>query len=234
MDRQIDARGLACPLPALKAGAALAELAPGDVLTILATDPEAPVDVGALAARGGHGFRAERDGVGTWRLRIAVRPPITIRRATPADAEATARLHVAAWLAAYRGLLPDDVLDGLDVEARTARWRDVLAGDASETLLALAPEPAGFVSVVDPDPDGAAELTALYVDPSRLRAGLGTALLAAARAALRARGAREVVLWHLEGNEPALGFYERHGFRPDGARRTDARLGPHVRLRAAV
>ena len=36
---------------------------------MLATDPEAPVDVGALAAEGGHVFRAERD-AGGWRLTI--------------------------------------------------------------------------------------------------------------------------------------------------------------------
>ena len=70
MDRLLDARGLACPLPTLKARAALAELAPGDALTVLATDPEAPVDIGALAADGGHDFAAAPDGDGGWRLRI--------------------------------------------------------------------------------------------------------------------------------------------------------------------
>ena len=40
-----------------------------------------------------------------------------IRRARPEDAEAVARVHVAGWRHAYRGLLPDDYLDGLD-------WRD--------------------------------------------------------------------------------------------------------------
>ena len=73
MDRRLDARGLACPLPALKARAALAALAPGDTLTVLATDPEAPVDIGALAAAGDHGFTAARDDAGAWELRISVR-----------------------------------------------------------------------------------------------------------------------------------------------------------------
>ena len=34
----------------------LEELAPGESLTLLATDPEAPVDVGAWAAEAGHAF----------------------------------------------------------------------------------------------------------------------------------------------------------------------------------
>ena len=36
---------------------------------MLATDPEAPVDIGALAADAGHAFRAEREGAG-WRLTL--------------------------------------------------------------------------------------------------------------------------------------------------------------------
>ena len=71
MTELLDARGLACPLPALKAAAALAGLRPGDILVVLATDPEAPVDLGALAARGGHGFTAvelDRE----WRCELVV------------------------------------------------------------------------------------------------------------------------------------------------------------------
>jgi tRNA 2-thiouridine synthesizing protein A len=37
--RQLDTKGLICPLPVLKARRAMKELAPGDVLEIEATDP---------------------------------------------------------------------------------------------------------------------------------------------------------------------------------------------------
>ena len=69
MPQLLDARGLACPLPAIKAKAALAALPPGATLVVLATDPEAPVDIGALAADAGHAFHAEREG-GGWRLTL--------------------------------------------------------------------------------------------------------------------------------------------------------------------
>jgi tRNA 2-thiouridine synthesizing protein A len=52
----LDARGLSCPLPLVLARRRLAELAPGERLLVLATDPEAPVDLAALAADEGHGF----------------------------------------------------------------------------------------------------------------------------------------------------------------------------------
>jgi tRNA 2-thiouridine synthesizing protein A len=69
MERTLDARGLNCPLPLIKARAALASLAPGDVLVVLATDPEAPIDLAALAADDGHALATEREAA-HWRLTL--------------------------------------------------------------------------------------------------------------------------------------------------------------------
>ena len=69
MERTVDARGLLCPLPLIKARAALAGLGPGDELVVLATDPEAPIDLAALAADHGlpshHGPRGRSLALGT-------------------------------------------------------------------------------------------------------------------------------------------------------------------------
>ena len=66
----VDARGLLCPLPLLRARTALAGLAPSEALVVLATDREAPIDLGALAAEVGRAFSSElRDGV--WRLELS-------------------------------------------------------------------------------------------------------------------------------------------------------------------
>jgi tRNA 2-thiouridine synthesizing protein A len=79
METTLDARGLACPLPAIKARRALATVPPGAALIVLATDPEAPIDVAAVAADAGCGFTAEeRDGA--WRLTLH-RPPGATQRA---------------------------------------------------------------------------------------------------------------------------------------------------------
>ena len=69
METLLDARGLACPLPAIKARRALDAVAPGAALVVLATDPEAPIDVAAVALDAGCTFAAERDGAG-WRLTL--------------------------------------------------------------------------------------------------------------------------------------------------------------------
>jgi tRNA 2-thiouridine synthesizing protein A len=79
METTLDARGLACPLPAIKARRALAAVPPGAALIVLATDPEAPIDVAAVAADAGCAFTMEeRDGA--WRLTLR-RPPGATQRA---------------------------------------------------------------------------------------------------------------------------------------------------------
>ena len=69
MDTTLDARGFACPLPAVKARGAVARLPPGAALVVLATDPEAPIDLAAVAADSGCAFEVERDG-GGWRMTL--------------------------------------------------------------------------------------------------------------------------------------------------------------------
>jgi tRNA 2-thiouridine synthesizing protein A len=55
--RTVDASGLKCPLPLVKTKLALEEAAPGETVRVLATDPEAPIDLAAFAASAGHVFR---------------------------------------------------------------------------------------------------------------------------------------------------------------------------------
>jgi tRNA 2-thiouridine synthesizing protein A len=55
-DRDIDAEGLLCPLPVLRAAKTIRAMATGDVLRLRATDPAAVVDVPHFCREGGHGF----------------------------------------------------------------------------------------------------------------------------------------------------------------------------------
>ena len=57
-DAELDARGLLCPLPVLKARKRLMALAPGGVLRLLADDPAAVVDVPHFCAEQGHDLLA--------------------------------------------------------------------------------------------------------------------------------------------------------------------------------
>ena len=53
-DKEIDARGLNCPLPILRAKKALAELSTGQTLKVVATDPGSMRDFQAFAKQTGH------------------------------------------------------------------------------------------------------------------------------------------------------------------------------------
>jgi ribosomal protein S18 acetylase RimI-like enzyme len=157
-----------------------------------------------------------------------------VRVATPADAEAIAGVHVAAWRAAYRGLMPDALVDGFSLEERRRRWRENLAAAAPgvrTTVLARAGHVAGFASVgPSRDEPGGGEVWAVYVLPEAWRTGAGGRLLADGLADLARRGLAPVTLWVLEGNERAIRFYERAAFRLDGGRKLELDL-PHLRMR---
>ena len=54
MDAEVDARGLACPLPILRAKKALSTLATGNLLRVVATDPGSVRDFQAFARQTGN------------------------------------------------------------------------------------------------------------------------------------------------------------------------------------
>lgn len=60
-DAELDARGLLCPLPVLKARKRLMALAPGGVLRVVADDPAALVDVPHFCAEQGHALLGQED-----------------------------------------------------------------------------------------------------------------------------------------------------------------------------
>ena len=53
-DRELDARGLNCPLPILRTKKALADLQSGQVLKVLATDPGSVKDFQTFSKHTGH------------------------------------------------------------------------------------------------------------------------------------------------------------------------------------
>ncbi len=71
MSHELDARGLKCPLPVLKARKSLKTVPIGEVLTVLATDPGAPGDFAHFCEVTGNDLiGTEPDGEGT---RISIR-----------------------------------------------------------------------------------------------------------------------------------------------------------------
>lgn len=152
-----------------------------------------------------------------------------ISRARVDDAVAIAGVHIDSWRAAYRGQMPDHVLEALDLQQRAQQWKEWLA----------LPQVSVFVGTVDgtvvgfcclsPTRDDDAggtvgEIPAIYVLPSHWRRGIGRLLCERTLAEARKSGFREVSLWVLDSNESARRFYESLGFQRDGKTKTDSQL----------
>jgi TusA-related sulfurtransferase len=54
VQKELDTRGMNCPLPILKAKKALADMASGDLLKVVCTDPGSTRDFQAFARQTGH------------------------------------------------------------------------------------------------------------------------------------------------------------------------------------
>lgn len=71
MTHELDALGLLCPLPVLKARKRLQGIAPGEVLMLMTDDPAAVVDVPHFCAEAGHVLEGHEEQAGAiiWRIR---------------------------------------------------------------------------------------------------------------------------------------------------------------------
>jgi ribosomal protein S18 acetylase RimI-like enzyme len=170
---------------------------------------------------------------------------VKVRQAQGRDVPSIAEIHVRSWQAAYRGILSDELLDGLSVSERETSWRALLRAHDGLWLNLVAERDggglAGFCSVATPSRDEdaterTAEVGALYVDPSQWRLGAGGAMLETALEELSRRRYRDVILWVLPENHAALAFYDRFGFEvEEGVEKREERSGrPVIRLRASL
>lgn len=149
-----------------------------------------------------------------------------VRAAVPGDAGEVARLHVRSWQHAYRGLVAQEYLDRLTPDQVAGRYAFGRVGLRTPSTFVAIDGSAicGFATIGlcrDEALPNCGELMAIYVDPARLRTGVGQLLMAAARARLRLVGVPSAVLWVLGGNAPARRFYEHDGWLCDGAWRIE-------------
>ena len=132
---------------------------------------------------------------------------------TDEEIRGKAFVHWTGWHTAYTGLVSAAYLDKLTLakcEELAYRWRDnILVAKDGERVV-------GFVGygTRDDAPDFG-EVFALYVLPAYWGTGVAQALM---DAALHELGAYQAIrLWVLRDNPRAIRFYEKCGFRADGA-----------------
>jgi GNAT superfamily N-acetyltransferase len=150
---------------------------------------------------------------------------VVVRLAEPGDAGALGAISARAYDATYRDIVPHAALDEW-IEGATEAWRAAFehaAPDSSSrawvaerdgALLGYATTSAARAQWLPP-PDGAGELTNLYLDPDVIGSGVGRQLYEHAVSDLRKRGFDPLVVWAFRDNQRALQFYESRGLTID-------------------
>jgi ribosomal protein S18 acetylase RimI-like enzyme len=136
-----------------------------------------------------------------------------IRRSTLADGPALARVDLATWTSLSSPSDPPADPRGYVFFDDRTRPEEVLVAEVDGAV-------AGFVKIRHetslPSHAHVLQLQGLGVDPAYQGRGVGQALLEAAAAEARARGARKLSLRVLGRNTTARRLYERCGFRVEG------------------
>ncbi|HEX2692095.1 MAG TPA: GNAT family N-acetyltransferase [Kofleriaceae bacterium] len=141
-----------------------------------------------------------------------------IRKATLGDAEGIARAHTASWRSSYRGILPDSVLNRIDVDQRAVSWRKTLENPAILTIVAYDVTHHDIVGLCDAGPTRfangyAAEIYRLYLEHHAKRHGLGREMFEEVTDWLRSQRLNSLIIWVLDNNHHARRFYEAMGGR---------------------
>ncbi|HET6627069.1 MAG TPA: GNAT family N-acetyltransferase [Nocardioidaceae bacterium] len=153
---------------------------------------------------------------------------VSVRVAWADDATGIAEVQVRAWHTAYAGLLPAEMLSGLDPQDFAAAWHASLnkPKDArNRVLVALERNTIrGFAitgPAVDPDCDPVAdgEVSEFTVDPDQTRNGHGSRLVQACADTLRADRFTRAVLWLNSTDDVLRAFLIEAGWGADGAHR---------------
>jgi len=181
-----------------------------------------------------------------------------IRSASTADAAEISGVQRDSWLAAYKGIIAHEIMDRVIAPDDGARVRQVFRTRPWQRMVvAVTQNPAarnpidesaivGYASfgpeldVFAPWPHPVSpagrqgqvgELYALYVHPAWWSTGTGRALMDHVLAKVSRAGFPDIMLWVLERNARARRFYERAGFRPDGASHVLDGLGGVIEIR---
>ncbi|MEU9160926.1 GNAT family N-acetyltransferase [Streptomyces sp. NPDC048424] len=154
---------------------------------------------------------------------------VHVREMDAADIEAVSTIRVRGWQAAYAGIVPRTYLDAMTVESDAAlrrQWFSQPRGESRDLVAVGEHGPVGWACFGPcrsriPGPRRVAEVYALYVSPDLIGRGIGRRLLDEAHSRMAGQGFETSALWVLHDNQRARRFYERAGYRADGATQDD-------------
>lgn len=144
-----------------------------------------------------------------------------IRYADVNDCSALGIIHSESWKVAYKGIVPESVLDNMSSEKSEIKFYNSFMQGQEKNVVALKDnQVVGFMCLGkcrDDDVDNSyGEIWGIYLLPSSWRQGIGTELISWGLTDMKAKGYGKVSLWVLEDNINARKFYEKLGFICDG------------------
>ena len=152
---------------------------------------------------------------------------VLLREAVTSDAQGIARVRVIAWQSTYFGLIPDSLLQNLNIEKSSANWTKRLESpdQSAKTIVAeIDGTIVGYIGVGvsrDPGASEVGEVYTIYVDPGHQSRGVGSALIRAGIHFLKSMSFNEATLWVFERNARAIKYYETHGWKSTGKSKMD-------------
>ncbi|MGH8873666.1 MAG: GNAT family N-acetyltransferase [Acidimicrobiia bacterium] len=160
---------------------------------------------------------------------ISQQRDVDIRPASHNDAEEIAAVHIGSFLATYSHLPRTRRAAEAGLAERVAVWTRRLKEPETGCTTFVATDGGrvcGFVHVgpspdSDDDPGTTGQILSIHVEPEVTGGGIGSRLMARAMASLHAAGYTAATLWVVAENRRAGAFYERLGWRLDGARRRE-------------
>lgn len=140
-----------------------------------------------------------------------------IRKATYEDAEGKGYVHYKSWIETYTGLFPNDIMEKISLERSIKSAKE----HPENTYVAIVNQKiigfACYLETRDEDLNDTGEIMAIYVLKEYKNLGIGKELMKACYKELSHYNC--IVLWVLECNEQAIGFYQSQGFVKDGRKK---------------
>ena len=136
-----------------------------------------------------------------------------IRKARETDLDNIAELYIANWKETYKGLLPDEYLDSLDLPYGKGKWSSFLKEDGNHIL--VAEEDSRFLGfgafTPDCEIDDCLLVYSLHVCPKARGKGVGSALLAAIAEYAADSNFERMSICIVCGNDGAGNLYRKLG-----------------------
>jgi GNAT superfamily N-acetyltransferase len=158
-----------------------------------------------------------------------------VRQAELGDATEIARVQTQSWQTSYRGILPDSILDTMNVARRAAKRREILLDTSALNLVAYDVTHRDLVGFCNAGPSRrqgplVGELYEIYIVEYAKRYGLGRELFESALDWCRENEMTQMIVWVLENNHHARRFYDAMGGAPSGRVQSAVRGYPVIEL----